>query len=143
MNVYVYLTVVLIIYRLWNQLEAEIYLHRHKTIIRACRGKRLLKQKSNIASAEATSPSTSKGFNATASTNGNGSSTPKKIVTETVASTSKQHDDVDEEEDTDDQDEEEVVDTYRKIRDLAAVRSVRLRRREPKEGLGISITGGE
>uniref|UniRef100_A0A1I7X4Z1 Uncharacterized protein n=1 Tax=Heterorhabditis bacteriophora TaxID=37862 RepID=A0A1I7X4Z1_HETBA len=25
--------------RLWNQLEAEIYLHRHKTVIRACRGR--------------------------------------------------------------------------------------------------------
>ena len=24
--------------RLWNQLEAEIHLHRHKTVIRACRG---------------------------------------------------------------------------------------------------------
>ncbi|KAL3883132.1 hypothetical protein ACJMK2_029425 [Sinanodonta woodiana] len=25
--------------KLWNQLEAEIHLHRHKTVIRACRGK--------------------------------------------------------------------------------------------------------
>lgn len=25
--------------KLWNQLEAEIYLHRHKTVIRACRGR--------------------------------------------------------------------------------------------------------
>ncbi|XP_034556053.1 Golgi-associated PDZ and coiled-coil motif-containing protein [Notolabrus celidotus] len=24
--------------KLWNQLEAEIHLHRHKTVIRACRG---------------------------------------------------------------------------------------------------------
>lgn len=23
--------------KLWNQLEAEIHLHRHKTVIRACR----------------------------------------------------------------------------------------------------------
>jgi hypothetical protein len=23
--------------RLWNQLESEIHLHRHKTVIRACR----------------------------------------------------------------------------------------------------------
>jgi hypothetical protein len=29
--------------RLWNQLEAEIHLHRHKTVIRACRSKRNLK----------------------------------------------------------------------------------------------------
>lgn len=26
--------------KLWNQLEAEIHLHRHKTVIRACRGRR-------------------------------------------------------------------------------------------------------
>lgn len=26
--------------RLWSQLEAEIHLHRHKTVIRACRGKK-------------------------------------------------------------------------------------------------------
>ena len=25
--------------KLWNQLEAEIHLHRHKTVIRACRGR--------------------------------------------------------------------------------------------------------
>ena len=24
---------------LWNQIEAEIHLHRHKTVIRACRGR--------------------------------------------------------------------------------------------------------
>lgn len=26
--------------QLWNQIEAEIHLHRHKTVIRACRGRR-------------------------------------------------------------------------------------------------------
>jgi len=25
--------------KLWNQLEAEIHLHRHKTVVRACRGR--------------------------------------------------------------------------------------------------------
>ena len=25
--------------KLWSQLEAEIHLHRHKTVIRACRGR--------------------------------------------------------------------------------------------------------
>ena len=30
---------------LWNQLEAKIHLHRHKTVIRACRGKRNFKEK--------------------------------------------------------------------------------------------------
>uniref|UniRef100_A0A915DP39 PDZ domain-containing protein n=1 Tax=Ditylenchus dipsaci TaxID=166011 RepID=A0A915DP39_9BILA len=29
--------------RLWNQLEAEIHLHRHKTVIKACRGREYLK----------------------------------------------------------------------------------------------------
>jgi len=27
---------------LWNQLESEIHLNRHKTVIRACRGKEIL-----------------------------------------------------------------------------------------------------
>ncbi|CAG5115204.1 unnamed protein product, partial [Candidula unifasciata] len=31
--------------KLWNQLEAEIHLHRHKTVIRACRGRNLHKKK--------------------------------------------------------------------------------------------------
>ncbi|XP_068199299.1 Golgi-associated PDZ and coiled-coil motif-containing protein isoform X5 [Antennarius striatus] len=30
--------------KLWNQLEAEIHLHRHKTVIRACRGRNDLKK---------------------------------------------------------------------------------------------------
>ncbi|XP_077018863.1 Golgi-associated PDZ and coiled-coil motif-containing protein isoform X3 [Tamandua tetradactyla] len=30
--------------KLWNQLEAEIHLHRHKTVIRACRGRNYLKR---------------------------------------------------------------------------------------------------
>lgn len=34
--------------RLWNQLEAEIHLHRHKTVIRACRGKRLKPKASEL-----------------------------------------------------------------------------------------------
>ncbi|RUS83776.1 hypothetical protein EGW08_008434, partial [Elysia chlorotica] len=31
--------------KLWNQLEAEIHLHRHKTVIRACRGRNLRKKR--------------------------------------------------------------------------------------------------
>ncbi|OWF52461.1 Golgi-associated PDZ and coiled-coil motif-containing protein-like [Mizuhopecten yessoensis] len=31
--------------KLWNQLEAEIHLHRHKTVIRACRGRSTRKKK--------------------------------------------------------------------------------------------------
>ncbi|XP_050391130.1 Golgi-associated PDZ and coiled-coil motif-containing protein [Patella vulgata] len=31
--------------KLWNQLEAEIHLHRHKTVIRACRGRKHHKKK--------------------------------------------------------------------------------------------------
>jgi hypothetical protein len=33
--------------RLWNQLESEINLHRHKTVIKACRNKRINKITSN------------------------------------------------------------------------------------------------
>lgn len=70
--------------RLWNQLEAEIHLHRHKTVIKACRGKRL-KSKANKAEAN--------------------SSVKGKISSNQV-------------------------------------RLVSLRRNDSKEGLGISITGG-
>jgi hypothetical protein len=31
--------------KLWSQLEAEIHLHRHKTVIRACRGRQHTKHK--------------------------------------------------------------------------------------------------
>jgi len=31
--------------KLWNQLEAEIHLHRHKTVIRACRGRSIRHKK--------------------------------------------------------------------------------------------------
>ncbi|RMZ95844.1 golgi-associated PDZ and coiled-coil motif-containing -like [Brachionus plicatilis] len=72
--------------RLWNQLEAEIHLQRHKTVIRACRSKRL-KEGKNIV--EHVQPSTS---------------SQKKIVNQT--------------------------------------REVILERKSPREGLGISITGG-
>lgn len=33
---------------LWNQLEAEIHLHRHKTVIRACRGREKINKPSTI-----------------------------------------------------------------------------------------------
>jgi hypothetical protein len=42
--------------RLWNQLESEINLHRHKTVIKACRNKRLNKV---ISIASNNSPTTS------------------------------------------------------------------------------------
>lgn len=72
--------------RLWNQLEAEIHLQRHKTVIRACRSKRL-REKTNAG--EQIQPSTSN---------------QKKLVNQT--------------------------------------REVLLKRENPREGLGISITGG-
>lgn len=34
--------------KLWNQLEAEIHLHRHKTVIRACRGRHSRKKPRTI-----------------------------------------------------------------------------------------------
>lgn len=39
--------------RLWNQLESEIHLHRHKTIIKACRQKNKLKEANKLASSTA------------------------------------------------------------------------------------------
>ena len=37
--------------KLWNQLEAEIHLHRHKTVIRACRGRGVSANAASAASA--------------------------------------------------------------------------------------------
>ena len=153
--------------RLWNQLEAEIYLHRHKTIIRACRGKRLLKHKSNIVDtssspAAATSsasaqPSTagSSGLNGSAAAATASSSSSSTVGRSGGGKSSSHHthdedDDDEEEDDVDDEDEDEefgrhnhhLNTSYQKVRDLAQVRTVRLKRNEPKEGLGISITGG-
>jgi hypothetical protein len=73
--------------RLWNQLEAEIHLHRHKTVIRACRGKKGLKEK---------------------------------------LPAPPNHD----------------FQTLKKKQGVGEVRIVELKK-EPKEGLGISITGGK
>ncbi len=39
---------------LWNQIEAEIHLHRHKTVIRACRNK--IKVKDPVAVPEVAAP---------------------------------------------------------------------------------------
>lgn len=72
--------------RLWSQLEAEIHLQRHKTVIRACRSKRLKEKKNSM---ESIQPSTSG---------------QKKIVNQT--------------------------------------REILLKRNNSREGLGISITGG-
>lgn len=103
-------------------MEAEIYLHRHKTIIRACRGKRLLKDKSKIVQPEGT--------------NGAGPSSGDKIQKlsdDGGAGSSHGHAGNETEDD---------LDALRKLRDLGQVRTVLLKRRDPKEGLGISITGG-
>jgi golgi-associated PDZ and coiled-coil motif-containing protein len=44
--------------RLWNQLEAEIHLHRHKTVVKACLNKKV-KQKTNLISSQEQESSTS------------------------------------------------------------------------------------
>lgn len=77
---------------LWNQLEAEIHLHRHKTVIKACRSKR---NKTNQNSRNPTN------------------STPN------ASSLNNQ--------------DEEMSDQ---------MRTVKLKRKNSREGLGISITGG-
>lgn len=42
--------------RLWNQLEAEIHLHRHKTVVKACRGRNQPHQINNIVSSTLPAP---------------------------------------------------------------------------------------
>lgn len=112
--------------RLWNQLESEIYLHRHKTIIKACRGKRLLTQKSNKVESNL-SKELSKGE----------LNTNHLINSEIQAE--KECKEVNE---TKKESNRDDLDLFKKSHDLTQIRSVFLRRNDSKEGLGISITGG-
>jgi hypothetical protein len=106
--------------RLWNQLEAEIHLHRHKTVIKACRSKRAKKPK------VIKTPSDHQiNFNS-----------------ETLI---LQKDDSNNGNNSKDQD----LDELRKSQLINKLRIVKLQRRDTnndnnnkKEGLGISITGG-
>lgn len=82
--------------RLWSQLEAEIHLHRQKTVIRSCRHKR------NQARMHPMKSSASQ-------------------------TTIRESDDIDE---------------LKRANLLGKLRLVTLKRSDPKEGLGISITGG-
>lgn len=99
--------------RLWNQLEAEIHLHRHKTVIKACRGKRL-RHKSKVDHASPSSVATS---SATSDSNSD-------VAAAASASS------------------ETLLDELLKSKRLNQLRTVKLKRNDPKEGLGISITGG-
>jgi hypothetical protein len=94
--------------RLWNQLEAEIHLHRHKTVIRACRGKRLNKHKSKIVNSLSNGPPQQ----------------PQQSASATACCG------------------ESLLERLKKSKELNQLRTVKLKRNDPKEGLGISITGG-
>jgi golgi-associated PDZ and coiled-coil motif-containing protein len=100
--------------RLWNQLEAEIHLHRHKTIIKACRNKRL-KQMNKIATAAAAEA-------AAHATDSSGAACAKLIKS------LKEYDKTD-------------LEYLRKNKLVGRVRNVALKRTN-NEGLGMSITGG-
>lgn len=115
-----------LILRLWNQLESEIYLHRHKTIIKACRGKRLLTQKSNKVESNLFKESSNSELN---------SNYP--IYSEILSG--KECKEVNE---TKKESSRDDLDLFRKNHDLTEIRSVLLSRKDSKEGLGISITGG-
>lgn len=97
--------------RLWNQLEAEIHLHRQKTVIRSCRHKRNQTRIQQRKAAELTS---------------SGSQTTITMEEE-AAARSHLNDD---------------IEALRRANLLGKLRLVTLKRNDPKEGLGISITGG-
>ncbi|XP_075252513.1 Golgi-associated PDZ and coiled-coil motif-containing protein-like isoform X1 [Convolutriloba macropyga] len=90
--------------KLWNQLEAEIHLHRHKTVIRACRGR-----------------------GSSISAGGSGASGGQTAANGVLDNNLPRPQDY-------------TMD--KKRRGIGDIRVVKLRR-EPTEGLGISITGGK
>lgn len=91
---------------LWNQLEAEIHLHRHKTVIKACRNKRK-KQNNPKTNNIAIKPTTS---------TPHGKINSKNEIQET--------------------------ESLKKNELIGEIRTVKLKRNSPNEGLGLSITGG-
>lgn len=99
--------------RLWNQLESEIHLHRHKTIIKACRQKNRMKSLEKNVSLDNSDQSSS----AVIST---------KVSPSAATSHSKSSD----------------LDHLKKNRLIGQIRNVTLKRRDSTDGLGISITGG-
>lgn len=105
--------------RLWNQLEAEIHLHRHKTIVKACRAKNIAKKQKDLVNSDpANSDTLSQGANG--SVNGE----EHHATSSPMASINRD------------------LDELRKADQLNKIRVVKLNRKNNKEGLGISITGG-
>lgn len=124
---------------LWNQLEAEIHLHRHKTVLKACRNKRggsqvnkseLVRKQSLVNETtnnleNPASTSTPQKKNNDLSNNNNISNNANRSgdnLTSVVAS------------DLDELKKENQV--------VGEVRFINLKRENSSEGLGISITGG-
>lgn len=124
---------------LWNQLEAEIHLHRHKTVLKACRNKRggsqvnkseLVRKQSLVNETtnnleNPASTSTPQKKNNDLSNNNNTSNNANRSgdnLTSVVAS------------DLDELKKENQV--------VGEVRFINLKRENSSEGLGISITGG-
>lgn len=103
-------------------MEAEIYLHRHKTIIRACRGKRNLKNKFN----QVDGNDGAGGASGEHSLNSE-SSAPTNVSGSQNCCVSEEH---------------TIEKSTKKASDLSQIRTVLLSRNDAKEGLGISITGG-
>ena len=94
--------------RLWNQLESEIHLHRHKTIIKACRQKNRMKslEKNDSLDKSEQSPSV----------------TAATVSPSSASSLTDSND----------------LDHLKKNRLIGQIRHVTLKRRDSNDGLGIS-----
>jgi hypothetical protein len=110
---------------LWNQLEAEIHLHRHKTVIKACRKKRGVNQQANrFSTSNETRNETKNVVNSLASQPN--TSTPHKSPVF-----------------NDKNNQNTMLNELDVLKEsMGEVRVVELRREGTREGLGISITGG-
>ena len=136
--------------RLWNQLEAEIHLHRHKTVIKACRAKKLKqpvitkpsyeqKNYDSVSLASFTTDNTSPPTAVSSSTKLNQLNEPRtssnieNTITDSHSISSSS---------TPTQLFNQELNELTKQQMMNKIRTVMLKRKEKKEGLGISITGG-
>lgn len=112
--------------KLWRQLEAEILLQRHKTVVRACRINSSYQQQQRINNHNSNHNNNNtinniNNINA-AIVNGDGDQAAATTTTTTAAASPK-------------------TDAAAALRDQPVIRTVTVTR-EPGEGLGMSVTGG-
>lgn len=121
---------------LWNQLEAEIHLHRHKTVLKACRNKRGGSQvnKSDLVSKQSLVNETTNNLENPAST-----STPQKKNNDLTNNTNNADSNVN---NTTSVEASDLYELKKESQVVGEVRFINLKRENSSEGLGISITGG-